>query len=230
MQTLSTFNGTSASALAPYLRLMLNSSNKLTTAGADDIALGVNPQRCQAADVACTVNTLNTGCILRFVAAVAIAVGDDVYGAASGKVSTVPSQDYLGVATSAASGDGGQVDVAIRRAANLDIVTAKTASFTVAANQSGTIFTNTGASGAITATLPAATVGLKFGFAVHVAQELRIDPDASEQLPTPATGAPATGGLYLTANADGETIFIECTKAGQWSLVSVVGTWTLEGA
>lgn len=106
--------------------------------------------------------------------------------------------------------------------------TAKTANYTVTAAESGTGFTNTGASGAIAFALPAATVGLNYYFRVSVAQELRIDPNGTETISLPSTGVPGAAGKYLTADAIGETVRLVCAVAGTWSVFGFTGTWTAE--
>lgn len=107
-------------------------------------------------------------------------------------------------------------------------VTAHTANFTLTATSTGTFHTNTGASGAIVASLPAATVGLRFGFALGAAQELRIDPSGSETISLPSSGVPGAAGKYLTADAIGENVELACFIAGNWSVKSYTGTWTSE--
>ena len=107
-------------------------------------------------------------------------------------------------------------------------VEAKTANYTVTAAESGKTFTTVGAGGAVTFALPAAVVGLKYRFRVGAAQELRIDPNGTETIALPSTGVQGAAGKYLTADADGETVDIECTKAGQWSVFGFTGTWAHE--
>lgn len=109
--------------------------------------------------------------------------------------------------------------------ATLD-VEAHTANDTLTVSETGTWHTNTGASGAITFALPVATVGLRYGFAVGAAQELRIDPNGTETASLPSTGVPGAAGAYLTANAVGENVEIACLIAGNWSVLSYTGTWT----
>lgn len=106
--------------------------------------------------------------------------------------------------------------------------TAKTANYAVSANDSGSGFTNLGASGAIVFSLPAAVVGLHYYFSVEVAQELRIDPNGSETISLPSTGVPGAAGKYLTADAIGETVHLVCAKAGSWRAMGSHGTWTAE--
>lgn len=107
-------------------------------------------------------------------------------------------------------------------------VAAKTAAYTVTAAESGKRFTNTGASGAIAFTLPAAAIGLEYWFWVGAAQELRIDPNGSETIALPSTGAQSAAGKYISADAVGEWVHVECVKAGEWAVMGYLGTWTAE--
>jgi hypothetical protein len=107
-------------------------------------------------------------------------------------------------------------------------VSAKTANYTVTTSDVGTTFTNAGASAAVTFALPAATVGLWYRFVVKAAQELRIDPNGSETISL-ATGVQQAAGKYITADAAGERISVECVAAGVWETSEAVGTWGVEG-
>lgn len=107
-------------------------------------------------------------------------------------------------------------------------VTAHTADFTLTAADNGTRHTNTGASGAVVCNLPPATVGLHFAFGLGAAQELRLNPDGTETISLPSTGVPGAAGKYLVADAVGESVSIECLKAGNWSVLGYTGTWTAE--
>lgn len=110
----------------------------------------------------------------------------------------------------------------------LRTVEAKTANYTVVAGtDNGKTFTNEGASAARTFALPAATVGQWYRFVVKAAQELRLDPNGSETISLP-TGVQQAAGKYITADAIGERISIECVKAGEWETSEAVGTWTAE--
>lgn len=108
-------------------------------------------------------------------------------------------------------------------------VATKTADYTiVAAQDNGKCFCNTGASGAVVFQLPAATVGQRYLFSVQAAQELRIEPNGSETISLPSSGVPGAAGKYLTADAIGETVVLECIKAGSWQCFGYTGTWTAE--
>lgn len=107
-------------------------------------------------------------------------------------------------------------------------VQVKTANYTVKTTENGTAFTNTGAAGAITLSLPAATPGLHYSFRVSVAQALQIDANGSETISLPSTGVPGAAGKYLTCATIGCTVHLQCFVAGTWSVVGHTGTWTAE--
>src|SRR5690348_16222254 len=110
----------------------------------------------------------------------------------------------------------------------LRTIEAKTANYTVVANtDNGKTFTNEGASGAITFALPAATVGQWYRFVAKAAQELRIDPNGTETISL-ATGVQQAAGKYITFDAVGERVSIECVTAGKWETSEAVGTITVE--
>lgn len=103
---------------------------------------------------------------------------------------------------------------------------AHTADDTLTAAESGSVHTTVGASATVTFALPAAVAGLEYFFRVGAVQELRIDPNGTETIALPSTGAPSAAGAYITANAIGETVHILCATAGHWSVMGYTGTWT----
>jgi hypothetical protein len=108
----------------------------------------------------------------------------------------------------------------------LRTVEAKTANYTVVAGtDNGKTFTNEGASGAVTFALPAATVGQWYRFVAKAAQEIRIDPNGTQTIALD-TGVQQAAGAYITFNAVGERVSIECVKAGEWETFDPVGTIT----
>lgn len=105
-------------------------------------------------------------------------------------------------------------------------VEVKTAAYTVVANvDNGKTFTNEGASGAVTFSLPPATVGQWYRFVAKAAQEIRLDPNGTETIALD-TGVQQGAGAYITFNAIGERVSIECVKAGEWDTFDPVGTIT----
>lgn len=109
---------------------------------------------------------------------------------------------------------------------NVLTVEAKTADYTVTEADNGKLFTNAGASGAVTFSLPPATEGLNFKFAVREAQQLRIDPNGTETISLPSTGVPSSAGAYIVADAVSETVDIFCPEDGTWAVAGYTGTWT----
>lgn len=105
-------------------------------------------------------------------------------------------------------------------------VEVKTADYTVVANtDNGKTFTNEGAGAAVTFALPAATVGQWYRFVAKAAQEIRLDPNGTQTIALD-TGVQQAAGAYITFNAIGERITIECVKAGEWDTSDPVGTIT----
>lgn len=158
-------------------------------------------------------------------------VGKRVYATDNFTVTlTAGAATFIGYVASYVSSTAIMVDIvtASPSGTSSSAVFAKTADYTVTVADSGKTFTTVGAAGTVVFALPAAVVGLKYRFRVGAAQELRIDPDGTEVIALPSTGVAGAAGKYLTANADGETVEIECTKAGQWSVYGFTGTWTAE--
>lgn len=221
-----------AAATGANLRVKFNGSWKMTLAGAGEDFLGVTERAILTADEYGAVNLRNCTGTQLGVAAGAIAVGATVYGAASGKINDVAIGPALGSALEAAGADGDIIEYlpfASESAQGSALpVEAHTADDTLTTAESGSVHTNTGAAGAVVLTLPPATVGLNYQFAVGAAQELRLDPDGTETISLPSTGVPGAAGKYLTANAVGETVGLFCAVAGSWSVSGYTGTWTAE--
>lgn len=158
-------------------------------------------------------------------------VGLDVYATDNYTLTTAPSASGVRVGRIAEYVSSTKVRVQIdpNPAHQTSTVQTKTADFTLTPGDSGRTFSSAGASGTVVATLPPAVPGLKYRFRVGAAQELRLDPDGTETISLPSTGVPGAAGKYLTANAAGETVDIECVVAGTWAVFGFTGTWTAEG-
>lgn len=104
-------------------------------------------------------------------------------------------------------------------------IEAHTSDDTLLENESSSVHTNLGATGAVTMTLPTLpTKGTHYHFAVQAAQELRIDPGAA----TIRDDSGQTANKYKTANAIGECIHLVADANGDWETISKFGTWTEE--
>ena len=97
------------------------------------------------------------------------------------------------------------------------------------AAMAGAIVNNAPSTSAAVFNLPAALVGMEFYFYVLAAFALRINPDGTETIGLPSSGAQQAGGKYIEADAVGEYVHIACVKAGQWETLDYRGTWTVEG-
>lgn len=220
---------TSGEALEPWRRVKLNSSNKAVYAGVGENHIGVTQNRVDAADLPVNVKTRFAPGTFKIECSGAVAIGADVFGTASGCIDDVAGGPCVGVARTAGSGAGSEIEIMPKSLVHeIPLVTAKTANYTVTVAENGQCFTTDGASGAVTFSLPPAVVGLNYMFRVGAAQELRIDPDGTEKVSLPSTGVPGAAGKYLTADANGETVRLYCTKAGEWSVFGHTGTWTAE--
>lgn len=155
-------------------------------------------------------------------------VGQDVFATDNYTVTTAPSASgvYIGECVGYVSSTKILVNLHTNGVTPVSTTAVKTADYTVTVGDSGKTFTNTGAAGAVVFALPAAVAGLKYRFRVGVAQQLRIDPNGSETISLPSTGAPSAAGAYIVADAIGETVDIQCVEAGSWSVFGYTGTWT----
>lgn len=215
---------TAGAALGADLRVVL-SSGKLALAGINDVELGTM-EAAVFADLDLASVRLNTARgTSRFIAAAAIAVGADVYGAASGKVNDVGGGAYIGVALSAAAGDGEVIEV-LRLPAPGGNITHHTAGATLTRAQRNSVHTNLGAGAAIALALPQdAVAGDRFVFAVMAAQELRVDPGAAGAIYI--GGAKQNDDAYITADDEAESVTLVADGNGDWVAVSPVGTWSV---
>jgi hypothetical protein len=110
---------------------------------------------------------------------------------------------------------------------NLQVITS-TVDVTLDDYKAGSVCTNRGATGAVQFTLPPAVVGLHYIFVVKATQQLRINPDGTQTIALPATGAQQAAGKYIWADALGERIHIACLEEGKWDAIHHAGTWTAE--
>lgn len=101
----------------------------------------------------------------------------------------------------------------------------KTAAYTVKADEllfGGAVLANSGASGAVVFTLPAAQPGMRLTATVIAAQALTLDLPSGDTI-----RSLATSGQTFTADAAGETLQLVCVVANVWESVGAAdGTWT----
>lgn len=217
------------SALSAGTRVKM-SAGYLVAAGAGDDELGILESTVLATDTSASVRLPANNESVRAIVAGAVTQYADIYRAGSGKLSATPNGLRWGVSLEAASGNGSQIEV-LRLPADAQelLVEDHTADDTLtAAEMYGSVHTTNGATGTVVLSLPAAVVGMNSMFRVGAAFELRIDPNGTEKVSLPSTGVPGAAGKYLSADANGETVRLVCTKAGEWSVFGHTGTWTAE--
>ena len=100
-------------AIDQHLRVKLDADGKVTKAGAGDSDIGTAARPARAAGDDIGINLVSLEGTDEFVAAVAIAVGDKIYGADNGKVGKTNTNAPIGIALTAAAADG--VFEALRR-------------------------------------------------------------------------------------------------------------------
>jgi len=101
---------TNGAALSPYLRMKLSGAY-IVVAGATDDDVGTLAQRCVTTDTVGAVVPPNATGTVKMVAGEATTQYAKVYGYAGGKIGVTVNANYLGIALTAASGDGSYVEV-----------------------------------------------------------------------------------------------------------------------
>ena len=198
----------------------------------EEAACGIVDPFLSASTASGDVGLIFTSGPMDVLSSAAWAVGDKLQGAASGKMATAVGGVIEGVAIEAATGDAENKRALMHfptfNNGGSSAVQVKTAAYTVLASEVGDVFDTTGAAGTVLFSMPAAVAGMKYRFRVGAAQELRIDPNGTETISLPSSGVAGAAGKYLTANAAGETISIECVTGGTWNVFGYTGTWAAE--
>jgi hypothetical protein len=96
----------------------------------------------------------------------------------------------------------------------------KSSSYTVTASDSGALFTNDGATGEITFTLPNLIAGRHYCFAARENQTVTIDPDGTDQVLSETD----SGGDRVQSGAQWDVLCIVGIADG-WLPVETTGTW-----
>lgn len=106
------------------------------------------------------------------------------------------------------------------------VIEAFTAGDTLTTAESGKVCTNTGASGSLTLTLPAATgSGVCFIGYCTVAQNIVFDAAGSDVIQNNASASSAGG--TATAGAVGRGIMLVDVASGVWGVAYTIGAWTM---
>ena len=103
--------------------------------------------------------------------------------------------------------------------------TAKTSSYPLTAGDSGGVFSNTGAAGSITFTLPAAVAGLNYRITDAAAQQIVIDAPASAAITVNGVAGAADGGI--DSAVAGSWCHIVATSATNWTVIASSDNWSV---
>lgn len=144
---------TAAGAVASYLRV--KTPGAVAAAGALDQSIGTMDRDCLAAGP-CSVRLKTAQGTRKMVAAAAISAGAYVYGAASGKVSSVANGNIEGVAREAATADGDVIEVMSLNQSVANSVTLAAASGAITIAPGTVVITKTGSLAAMTLAAPTA--------------------------------------------------------------------------
>lgn len=144
---------TAAGAVAKYLRV--KTPGAVAAAGALDQSIGTMESDCLAAGP-CSVRLKTATGTQKMIAAAAISAGAYVYGAASGKVSSVANGNIEGIAKEAATADGDVIEVQPINAVNGNPVTLASASGAITIAPGTVVITKTGSLAAMTLAAPTA--------------------------------------------------------------------------
>jgi hypothetical protein len=129
-------------------------------------------------------------------------------GATNGDVLTVDSGEAAGVKW--ASPPGGTLTVE-----------AHTGDDVLTSGETGSVHNNSGASGNVNLTLPAAAAGLHFYFQIEAAQKLTILPGAGDNIFILGTNATVS----IDATTAGHAVDLFAIDGTRWFAQSIVGTW-----
>lgn len=94
----------------------------------------------------------------------------------------------------------------------------------IAATESGTVFTNEGATAANYHTLPTAVAGYEFTFVVQDADGLRVTSSASDTIRVIDKVTAAAG--YIESTTIGSVVTLVSVNAAEWYVKSIHGVWT----
>lgn len=101
----------------------------------------------------------------------------------------------------------------------------RTTNLSVTAAATNTVYTNTGAGGAVVFTLPTAAVGLTYTFIVNAAQTLQVTAGASTTITIGNTASAAAGNI--TNASVGSAVTLHAVSTTKWIASSSTGTWTI---
>ena len=106
-----------------------------------------------------------------------------------------------------------------------DPLIVKATSYTLLPSDSGTIFTNEGASALVTFTLPTALAGLRYSFIIQDVDGIQVDAATGDTIRIGASVSAGAGNINATTI--GNTVTLVAINATEWIALSREGTWTV---
>ena len=98
--------------------------------------------------------------------------------------------------------------------------------YSVASNDSGSVITNTGATGTTTYSLPAASSGLDYIFISDTAQAIVIQAAGSNTIRN-GTSVTTAGGNFTSSATIGEVLRIVALNSNEWYVLHITESWTV---
>jgi hypothetical protein len=108
-------------------------------------------------------------------------------------------------------------------AGGVSSVTAKTASYNILTGDSGSVFTNEGASAIVPFTLPAAASGLEYTLFVQDADGIQVIAGAGDTIRIGSLVTAAAGNVQ--SNTIGSSVTLKAINATEWVAIAALGTW-----
>ena len=108
------------------------------------------------------------------------------------------------------------------------LVVASAAGQTLVASQSGTLWTNEGASGDTVMTLPPAVLGLWYEFSTVAAHKLKVLTVSGDVIGDIGGTDSADPGYIQSSAAKGNTLRLVAVNGARWAVQSKGGTWTID--
>jgi hypothetical protein len=106
------------------------------------------------------------------------------------------------------------------------LIAVKTSAYAVQASDDGTLFTNTGATGSVTFTLPTASAGHNSCFVADAAYPLVIAADSGHTIRN-GTSVTAASGNFTSNGTQGEMLCVKALNSSEWYVNHITGSWTV---
>ncbi len=160
---------------------------------------------------------------LTLAGAVVASIGQAVYGSDDATLTFDPDgSSFVGYVQDVVAANEIVLRIGSRGPVGLAPIWHHAANFTLLAAQSGTVHTNLGASGVVTATLPQSPpAGTTFQFVCMADQPLRLEPGAAGGIYI--KGAKQADNKYVSVTDIGDFVHLIADRNGDWVAVASIG-------